>query len=229
MDYGKNIKNKPFIQSIIPFCQNDMKVMLYDINNSNSKKLVELNLSCLNLINKSIVGYDFECFEKYLSDLNNYKIDNLRVGLKLPPYYELRTFEIVSNLIQKYSNNIKFLTCINSIVDGLSIDINTQKTKIYPKCGFGGIGGEYCRPTALANVNRFYKFLGNKIDIVGCGGISKGVHVFEHILCGASAVEIGSQLIKEGSKCFSRIIKEFEAIMVDKKFNHISSFKGKLK
>lgn len=230
INYAKDVICKPFIQSIIPFCLEDMETMLYDINNSKDSlnNLVELNLSCPNIINKSIVAYDFEILDIYLDTLNQFQLPNLKIGIKLPPFSELHIFEKVSNLLLKYSNNINFITCINSLVNGLFVDTKTCKTQIHPKGGFGGIGGEYCRPIALANVNRFYNLVGNKLDIIGCGGVSEGKHVFEHILCGASAVQVGSQLVREGPLCFKRIIEEFKLIMQSNGYTNIHDFKGQL-
>lgn len=229
-NYRAKIIDKPYIQSLIPFSIDDMEQMLTDINeNLNDLGIVEINLSCPNIVSKSIVAYDMEAFELYLIHLNDLKLDKLTVGLKLPPYYEIKDFVRVSKLILKYNRNIKFITCINSIVNGLLIDTESESTKIYPKIGLGGIGGIYCLPTALANVRNFYNLLGNDIDIIACGGVSKGEHAFQHILCGASAVEVGSQLMKEGPDIFAKLNAELKAIMETKGYTKISDFRGKLK
>jgi dihydroorotate dehydrogenase (fumarate) len=229
LNYSKNIKDKPYIQSIIPFNINDLEIMLTDINkNSNYPYLVEVNLSCPNIVNKSIVAYDYESFNKYLDKINNINTSNLIIGLKLPPYFEFCQFEQIANIIKKYTSKIKFLTCINSMVNGLIIDSEKEETLIYPKEGYGGIGGMYAKPFALSNVNKFYKLLGDEIDIIGCGGVSSGQDVFDHILCGASAVQVGTQLVKEGPTCFERIEKELIDIMERKGYSKISDFKGRL-
>ena len=207
---------------------NDSDSNNHNNNYQNNHRLVELNLSCPNLVNKTIVAYDYETLDNYLNRLNDLDLKILKVGLKLPPYYEFHNFEKVANIIKKYPKNINFVTCINSVVNGLIVDPNKETTTIYPKNGFGGIGGICCKPTALSNVNQFYKLLGDKIDIIGCGGITNGVDIFEHILCGASAVQIGSQLMIEGPKCFDRLINEFNIIMEKKGYNNINQFKGKL-
>lgn len=51
---------------------------------------------------------------------------------------------------------------------------------IRPKNGFGGIGGEYIKPTALANVHAFYQRLKPEIQIIGTGGVLTGRDAFEH-------------------------------------------------
>jgi len=226
LNYGLGVVNKPYIMSIIPFCLNDLEKMLNDINKGvNFKRVIEINLSCPNLIKKTIVGYDYESFTNYLDLINKVSTDNLVLGIKLPPYNVGQT-EIICSIIDKY-DKIKFITCINSLVDGLILD--GDETAIHPKNGYGGIGGLYCKPIALANVNRFYRKLGHKITIIGCGGIKSGQDAYEHILCGASLVQIGTQLMKEGPGCFSRISNELKNIMKKKGYNKISDFRGKLK
>ena len=75
---------------------------------------------------------------------------------------------------------------------------------------------------------RFYELLPG-VDIVGCGGVQNGADVFEHILCGASVVQIGTTLWEDGPTCFERIENELKTIMLEKGYGSIDEFKGKLK
>ena len=97
---------------------------------------------------------------------------------------------------------------------------------IRPKNGFGGIGGEYIKPTALANVHAFYQRLNPEIQIVGTGGVLTGRDAFEHILCGASMVQVGTTLHKEGVGAFDRITTELKAIMEEKGYQSLEDFRG---
>ena len=97
---------------------------------------------------------------------------------------------------------------------------------IRPKNGFGGIGGEYIKPTALANVHAFYQRLNPEIQIVGTGGVLTGRDAFEHILCGASMVQVGTTLHKEGVGAFDRITAELKAIMEEKGYQSLEDFRG---
>ena len=219
-------KETIFMQSLIPFSKNDLIKMLESINEhkNDHKRLIEVNLSCPNIINKSILGYDFEQVEEYLKIIQKFK--KIIIGVKLPPYYDIWQFDTMSKLLLKY--NIKFITCINSLSNALILDLEKECTRIYPKQGLGGVGGTYCKPVALANVWAFYQRLDNKIDIIGCGGISSGKDVFEHILCGATMVQIGSHLMFAGPSCFTVIAKEIKELMAKKDYNNIQDFKGKL-
>ena len=52
---------------------------------------------------------------------------------------------------------------------------------------------------------------------------------FEMILCGASAVQVGTCHWNEGPKCFDRICQELKDLMQSKGYSSIDDFKGKLK
>ena len=81
------------------------------------------------------------------------------------------------------------------------------------KMASGGIGGDYIKPTALANVHAFYQRLKPEIQIIGTGGVKSGRDAFEHILCGASMVQSRYCTSKEGVTIFDRITKELKEIM----------------
>ena len=106
--------------------------------------------------------------------------------------------------------------------------IEDESVVIKPKDGFGGIGGDFIKPTALANVHAFYKRLNPSIQIIGTGGIRTGKDAFDHILCGASMVQVGTALQKEGPAIFERLTKELHDIMAEKGYNTIEDFRGKL-
>jgi dihydroorotate dehydrogenase (fumarate) len=194
---------------------------------------IEVNLSCPNIIGKGQLGYDPNMMKKYLNgvfDIINKYSKKISVGVKLPPYFDFSQFDEISQVLMSFP--LDFITCINSIGNGLIIDPINEKVVIKPKDGFGGIGGKYVKPTGLANVRKFYEIFkncGSKIKIIGCGGIENGMDAFEYILCGAEMVQIGTQYWKEGKKCFRRIEKELQNIMEDKGYNTLDDFRGNLK
>lgn len=208
---------------------------LLDIN------AVEINLSCPNLVGHGQLGYNFNNMNTYLTKLLNIvtrkelesgKKCQLLIGLKLPPYFDMGQFEKAATIIKEqidYGRRIDFLTCINSIGNGLVIDTDSESVVIKPKGGFGGIGGSVVKPTALANVRKFYELLGDKLFIIGCGGITDGEDAFQHLLAGASMLSVGTQLMKEGPDVFRRIGLELEGIMKEKGYKNVSEVVGKLK
>jgi dihydroorotate dehydrogenase (fumarate) len=147
--------------------------LLYYYNGLTMIDGIEVNFSCPNLIGHPQLGYDFDNMETYLKKILDYLYDfevlvnseyklgarqqlpkKLLFGLKLPPYFDISHFQKVADIIKKYSR-INFITCINSIGNGLVIDNDSEKVVIKPKDGFGGLGGSIVKPTALANVHQF--------------------------------------------------------------------------
>ncbi len=215
---------KPAIMSVSGLSLEDNIEMLQAINKTDVD-LIELNLSCPNIVGKPQVGYDFEATENMLTQVQ--KVCKKKLGVKLPPYFDMVHFDDIAAILN--SHKVGFVSAVNSIGNGLVIDPQTERPLIKPKGGFGGIGGKFIKPTALANVRRLYELLDRKIDIVGVGGIESGVDAFEFVLAGAKAVQIGTIFMQQGPSCFARISAEFEAYAKKKGYRDIESFRGKLK
>ena len=217
--------DKPYFMSVSGMSHEDNRHIVKELAHFPDIAAIELNLSCPNLPGKPQTGYDFEQ-SRILLDMICAEARH-PVGVKLPPYFDMPHFDMMADLLNDFP--LSFVTCINSIGNGLVIDPDSESVVIKPKQGFGGIGGDFVKPTALANIRKFYTLLDPKIAVIGCGGVKNGLDAFEHILCGASAVQIGTQFMREGTDCFARIAQELADIMRDKGYDGIEDFRGKLK
>ena len=215
---------KPTIASISGMTLED-NIVIFKAFNDSPVDLIEFNPGSPNTIGKPIVGYDFQEMDRLLEAVS--KICKKPWGVKLPAYFDFVHYDQIAKVIKKYP--VKFLTCINSVGNGLVIDANKEKTVIKPKGGFGGIGGRYIKYTALANVRKFYELLGKKIQIIGVGGVYTGVDAFEFILAGASAVQIGTAFLQKGPGIFAKVQKELDEFIAKKDYKKLSDFQGKLK
>jgi len=225
--FAKTLKKKykkPVIASISGMTLNDNIIMFKAFNDSDAD-IIEFNPGSPNTIGKPIVGYDFDGMNRLLWAVS--KVCKKPWGVKLPPYFDIVHFEQAAKILKRYP--IQFVTCINSIGNGLAIDPKTEKTLIKPKDGLGGIGGSYIKYTALANVRKFYELLGNKIKIIGVGGVYTGTDAFEFILAGASAVQIGTAFLQKGPGIFRKTQIELADFMQNKNYKTIEDFRGKLK
>ncbi|CCH59831.1 hypothetical protein TBLA_0B10140 [Henningerozyma blattae CBS 6284] len=198
--------------------------LLQKIQDSSFSGVTELNLSCPNVPGKPQVAYDFELTKEILTKV--FAFFKKPLGIKLPPFFDFAHFEIMSNILNQFP--LTYVNSINSIGNGLYIDVESESVVIKPKNGFGGLGGEYVKPTALANVRAFYTRLNPNIKIIGTGGIRTGQDAFEHLLCGATLLQIGTELHKEGISIFDRVEKELKDIMAKKGYKSIDEFRGKL-
>ena len=214
---------RTFFLSLVGMSPDETHTLLKKVQNSGFKGITELNLSCPNVPGKPQIAYDFEATERILGEAFSYFDKPL--GIKLPPYFDIVHFDQAAEVFNRHP--LKFVNCVNSIGNGMYIE--DESVVIRPKNGFGGIGGEDIKPTALANVHAFYQRLNPSIQIIGTGGVYTGRDAFEHILCGASMVQIGTALHQQGVEVFERVSLGLKAIMAKKGYEKLEDFKGKLK
>jgi dihydroorotate dehydrogenase (fumarate) len=223
-------KIKPMIMSISTLDLAQTQTMLEGVYEINNVSAIELNISCPNICGSDkILAYHFEDINKCLQFLapTFAKKGNVALGIKLPPYWEPYQFIKIAELIIKY--DFDFVTLVNSVPNCLVIDTDTESPVIYPKGGIGGLGGKFIKPVVLSNIYQLRRLLPSSIQIIGCGGIVTGEDVFHHLLCGASAVQIGTTLMQEGYDTFRRIESELISIMKSKNYTKVSDIVGKLK
>ena len=197
---------KPYIISVAGLTLQDNITILSSLSNPD---LIELNLSCPNLCNKSQVAYDFDTMDDYLHKIFE-SVDNHKIGLKLSPYFDQGHFTRAAEIIEGYP--VRFVTSINSLGNGFMFN-DSYEPSIEANNGYGGIGGSTILPFALANVRRFRQLLPDKIDIIGCGGVVSGQDVYKHLLVGASAVQVGTEFQKEGCAVFTRLNRELKEVV----------------
>lgn len=225
--------SKPIFLSIGGLSLRENKDLLTKIRLQEVKPdFIELNLSCPNIENSGIVGYDHDNLKRYLTtftiQIGLMKADGVVVscGVKLPPYFGKRDFDAVAAILNTFKEDIDFVTTINGVPGGLVIDIVTERSMIKPKGGMGGMGGTIVKPIGLANVAQMRRRLSPEIKIVGCGGVKTGADVFEYILAGAEAVEVATQFLIEGVECFERILGELVLEMKTKGYRSLEDFRG---
>lgn len=228
LDYARRYDHehgKPLLMSVSGMSLEDNLEMMAAFDEAALPVLVELNLSCPNLPGKPQIGYDFEASARLLAEVS--KVYRLPFGVKLPPYFDPVHFGEMADVLDGCPS-IGFVTCINSIGNGLVIDLERESVVIRPKDGLGGIGGDYVLPTALANVREFARRLPGR-HVIGCGGIRSGREAFMHILAGATVVQVGTCLYEEGPACLARIRDELVCLMQDKGYRTLTDFRGRLR
>ncbi|MDO5640469.1 MAG: dihydroorotate oxidase [Neisseria sp.] len=221
----RQVPGKTYFVSLTGFNVDEDILLLKQVQASDFAGIVELNLSCPNVPGKPQTGYDFEAVARILEAV--FEIYSAPLGIKLPPYFDLIHFDQIADILNRFP--LAYVNSVNSIGNGLCIDPATESVLIKPKHGFGGIGGAYLKPTALANVFAFHQRLKPEIQIIGTGGVQNGIDVFEHILCGASMVQVGTTLHQEGTAVFERLTRELKDVMAQKGYAGIDEFKGRLK
>lgn len=215
---------KPVVASVAGLCERDFVTIARAIDAA-GPDLMEVNLSCPNLPGEPQIGYDAEASERVLRQVR--EVARVPMGVKLPPYFDPAHHEKMARVLERIG--VDFLSLINSIGNGLVVDPEQEAVVIKPKGGFGGLGGSLIKPVALANVRAFWRLFGGRMPIIGTGGIVNGTDAFEHLLCGASAVQVGTQLVEEGVAVFSRLEAELADVLQKKGYASPSACVGRLR
>lgn len=146
----------------------------------------ELNLSCPNIEKGGMqIGTDPESVSTIVRKIKSTTITP--VWVKLTPN--------VNNIIDVADAAVKggcdALVAINTL-KAMVIDIETQLPILGNKRG--GLSGAAIKPIGVRYVYDLYENFGEKVPIVGVGGISRGEDIIEYLLAGAKAVQIGTAL-----------------------------------
>ncbi|MEC4669625.1 MAG: dihydroorotate oxidase [Nitrospirota bacterium] len=215
---------KPIVASVAGFGEEDFVTIATAINAS-KPDLIEVNLSCPNIPGEPQIGYDADVTERLLKRVR--KVVTMPMGVKLPPYFDPAHQDKMAQILDRVG--VEFLSVINSVGNGLVVDLEKESVVIKPKGGFGGLGGPLIKPMALANVRAFWKLFGGRVPIIGTGGIASGGDAFEHLLCGASAVQVGTAFVEEGTGVFERLESELAVVLGKKGYDSPAACVGKLK
>ncbi|MCK5184275.1 MAG: dihydroorotate dehydrogenase [Candidatus Heimdallarchaeota archaeon] len=146
----------------------------------------ELNVSCPHGGKYgSIIGQDKELVEEITREVK--KIVKVPVYVKISP--NLSDLRVPAEAA--VSGGADGIVVINTL-RAMAIDINYRKPILANK--FGGLSGPAVKPVALKCVYDMYSSFGDKVPIIGVGGISNWKDVVEFMLAGASAVQVGTAI-----------------------------------
>lgn len=224
-NYQQDHPDDAIFMSIVGTTFADNLAVAHRIQDSDFAGLTEINLSCPNVPGEPQTAYDPQQTVKILDAL--FDFFDKPLGVKLPPFFDLAQFDQMAKILNRYP--LTYINTMNSLGNGLMIDAATDTVMVKPKGGFGGIGGAYAKPIALANVRAFRQRLRPEIRIVGTGGVQTGRDVYELILCGADMVQVGTALHKEGPQIFARLLDELQAEMQAKGYTDLAAFRGQLR
>ena len=158
----------------------------------------ELNISCPNVAKGGVAfGQDPEVAASVVSRVR--KKTDKPLFVKLTPVF-CDPLKIAKVCIEHGADGISLINTVH----GMAFDIESKKPLIT-----GGLSGPAIKPYALYCVNRLK---GIKVPIIGIGGIMTGRDAYEFLLAGASAVAIGSAILRDPYAPIA-IIKELEALM----------------
>ena len=121
------------------------------------------------------------------------------------------------------ANGADAVSLINT-VGGMAIDIETQRPKLANI--FGGLSGPAIKPIGIKMVWQVYNTV--KIPIIGIGGVMSWEDAIEYTLAGATAVGIGTVLLRDPWVIFD-IIEGMHGYLEKRGLNRLEYIRGKVK
>ena len=180
--------------------------------------MIELNISCPNV---DAGGMEFgarpDLTEKTVAAVK--RVFTRPVIAKLSP----NVTSIVDIARAAEQGGADVLSLINSVV-GTGVDIDTWRMRLTNNKG--GLTGPAIKPIALAKVDAVYNH--TSLPVIGIGGIADYRDVIEFLLCGATAVQIGTALFIEPETPV-KVVNDLKKYLKQKKLRSVADLVGQVR
>ncbi len=204
---------RPSEQAII----NDVKKATEYIIRNKLANVVEINISCPNAGKEPFI--EAESLDALLTTLDIVPRD-VPFWVKMPHLYDIKQFDALLGIIVRH--NIQGVTVANLVKDRSKIDIKDPLTDEIR----GGLSGAPTREHSLELIRHAYKKYGDKLIIIGVGGVFSAEDAYAKIKAGASLVGLITGLFFEGPQLIGRINRELVELLKKDGFSHISEAVG---
>lgn len=178
--------------------------------------MIEMNISCPNV---KAGGMAFGVYPKNVEEI----VKAVRPYAKKPLIVKLspNVADIADNARAAESAGADAISLINTL-SGMAVNLKTRRPILANVQG--GMSGPAVKPIALRMVWQCYNAI--KLPIIGLGGIMNYQDVLEFMLCGATAVEVGTANIMNPTASYD-IVNDLKAY-VERENMDICDIIGKL-
>lgn len=179
---------------------------------------IEINISCPNAGDCQPFSGP-ELLDELLVALDTLE-RNVPFFVKMPVCSTAREFDALLGVIVRH--NIQGVTISNLVKDRKLVKLKDE----LPEDIKGGLSGAPVRAISTALITRAYSKYGDRLTIIGVGGIFSAEHAYEKIRAGASLVAMITGVIFEGPQVVGRINRELLSLMAADGFGSISEAVG---
>jgi len=176
---------------------------------------VELNVSCPHVSGVSEIGQDPKIVAKVTRTVK--KAVDIPVFAKLSP--NVSNIVEIGRAVERAGADA--ITAINTI-KGMLIDIRVRLPVLSAK--IGGLSGPAIKPVAVRCVYELVEKV--KLPIIGVGGIMGWEDAVEFFLAGASAVQIGTAILRKDLNVFSEVTQGLASYLKANGFTSVSELVG---
>ena len=190
----------------------DVAVILSD----SGADALEVNVSCPNVEEElGMLGADCLNTEKVTAAVK--EVSKPPVFVKLSP----NVTDIAEIARAAERGGADAITAVNTL-KGIAVDVDFRRPVLTNVTG--GLSGPAIKPVALRCVWEVSKAV--DLPVIGCGGISDWRDAVEYLLCGASAVEVGTAMMDGGYDIFSEITRGIRGYLEANGFRAVKEVVG---
>lgn len=228
-----NVGIDDFIRDKIPFLAKQKTVVIVNVagsaideyvevsarlNDQPAVDMIELNISCPNVNEGGMeFGANSRLTEQSVAAVR--KVFSRPIIAKLSP----NVTSIADIADAAAQGGADAFSVINSLV-GTSVDVDSWRPRLTNNKG--GLTGPAIKPVALAMVNAVYER--SRLPIVGIGGIATWSDAVEFMLCGATAMQVGTALFIDPFTPV-KIVNEMKTYLKKKKISAARDLVGKVR
>jgi dihydroorotate dehydrogenase (NAD+) catalytic subunit len=207
----------PVIANVCGFSLEEYAENCARLNDTEQVRILEVNISCPNV---HAGGKNFGSDPQSAAAVTR----AVRAATKKPVFMKLSpnvtdTAEIAKACEAEGADGL----CLINTLLGMRIDLNTRRPLLANRTG--GLSGPAVFPVAVRMVWDVYEAVGEKIPVIGCGGVSSAEDAAEMMLAGASAVEVGAASLRDPWAC-KKIIEDLPAVCERLGVSKISELTG---
>ena len=177
---------------------------------------LEVNVSCPNVEEEmGMLGADCLNTEKVTAAVK--EVSKPPVFVKLSP--NVTDIAEIARAAEK--GGADAITAVNTL-KGIAVDVDFRRPVLTNVTG--GLSGPAIKPVALRCVWEVSKAV--DLPVIGCGGISDWRDAVEYMLCGASAVEVGTAMMDGGYDIFGEIAEGIRGYLEANDFRAVKEVVG---
>lgn len=206
-------QGRPTEQAII----DDVKKTTEYVLKNRLADIIELNISCPNAGREPFL--DPESLEALLTAIDKIERD-IAIVIKMPHLEDIKQFDSLLRVVVRH--NMQGVTVANLVKDRSKVDLKEP----LPDSIRGGLSGLPTQQHSLELIRHAYKNYGDKLTIIGVGGIFSAEDAYAKIRAGASLTALITGVIFEGPQLIGRVNKDLVRLMKQDGFSHISEAVG---
>ena len=140
------------------------------------------------------------------------------IVLKIAPDINDHEIEKISEVI--ISNEVEAIIISNTS------NATREKLTDIQKHQKGGLSGKPIEDKSNLLINKFYKYLGNKIKIIGVGGVDSGLSAYNKFLAGASYIQLYTGMVYKGPNIVNLIKNDLSELLIKEGVKNFTEIVG---